>query len=89
MAKFSKKMGGKEVGSAEVYAQPHKMTGEAVKQADLANGYSRQPTVANRMNVSVGNINRDGYNPEPKTTGIKIRGTGCATKGTMARGPMA
>jgi hypothetical protein len=23
-----------------------------------------------------------------KTTGIKIRGTGCATKGTMARGPM-
>jgi len=24
-----------------------------------------------------------------KTTGIKIRGTGCATKGTMARGPMA
>ena len=24
-----------------------------------------------------------------KTTGIKIRGTGAATKGTMARGPMA
>jgi hypothetical protein len=24
-----------------------------------------------------------------KTSGIKIRGTGCATKGTMARGPMA
>jgi len=23
-----------------------------------------------------------------KTTGIKIRGTGAATKGTMARGPM-
>ena len=24
-----------------------------------------------------------------KTTGIKIRGTGAATKGTIARGPMA
>ena len=24
-----------------------------------------------------------------KTTGIKIRGTGCATKGITARGPMA
>ena len=33
------------------------------------------------------------YAPKPnmtgvKTTGIKIRGTGAATKGTMARGPM-
>ena len=27
--------------------------------------------------------------PGPKTSGIKIRGTGAATKGTMARGPMA
>jgi hypothetical protein len=28
--------------------------------------------------------------PSPtKTTGIKIRGTGAATKGVMARGPMA
>lgn len=24
-----------------------------------------------------------------KTSGVKIRGTGAATKGTMARGPMA
>jgi|TARA_R110000822_G_scaffold53443_3_gene137892 hypothetical protein len=35
-----------------------------------------------------------GHAPKPdmkgvKTTGIKIRGTGAATKGTMARGPMA
>jgi hypothetical protein len=27
--------------------------------------------------------------PGIKTSGIKIRGTGAATKGTMARGPMA
>lgn len=27
--------------------------------------------------------------PEAKTSGIKIRGTGAATRGKMARGPMA
>jgi hypothetical protein len=27
--------------------------------------------------------------PPMKTTGIKMRGTGAATKGTMSRGPMA
>lgn len=85
MAKFSKKMGGKEVGGAEVYAQPHTMQGGKVA---LGNGYSPEPTKANRVNMSVGNINRDGYDPAPKTSGIKIRGTGAATKGTMARGPM-
>jgi hypothetical protein len=31
----------------------------------------------------------EGQNGDAKTTGIKIRGTGCATKGVMARGPMA
>jgi len=39
--------------------------------------------------MSVGTFsNRPEGNPT-KTSGIKIRGTGCATKGTMARGPMA
>lgn len=35
-------------------------------------------------------LGTNGY-PEKdvKTTGIKIRGTGAATKGVMARGPMA
>lgn len=41
-----------------------------------------------RLNMSVGNNSRDDY-PPAKTSGIKIRGTGAATKGTMARGPMA
>ena len=27
--------------------------------------------------------------PEVKTSGVKMRGTGAATKGTMSRGPMA
>jgi len=30
-----------------------------------------------------------GKSGEPKTTGIKMRGTGAATRGTMSRGPMA
>ena len=87
MAKFSQKQGGKEVGNAEVYAKPHTMTGEKV---ELGNGYSgAKPTRADSVNMSVGNVNRDGYNPDGQTTGIKTRGNGCATKGVMARGPMA
>jgi len=39
-------------------------------------------------NVSVGNSRSNDYKPT-KTSGIKIRGTGAATKGVMARGPMA
>ena len=39
-------------------------------------------------NVSVANERSDPY-PETKTSGIKIRGTGAATKGLLARGPMA
>jgi hypothetical protein len=36
------------------------------------------------MTVSIGNKTR-----EPKTTGIQTRGNGAATKGRIARGPMA
>ena len=88
MAKFSKKVMGKEVGSAEVYAPPHTMRGEA--GVDIKNsGYQGgNRLTANDVNMSVGNISRDPYK-EPKTSGIKIRGTGAATKGVMARGPMA
>ena len=41
----------------------------------------------NEMNIGTGIVTKGNYK-EPKTTGIKIRGTGAATKGTMARGPM-
>ena len=87
MAKFSKKVMGKEVGDASVYAQPH--TG-AEAGVDIKNsGYQGgNRFTANDVNMSVGNISRDPYK-EPKTSGIKIRGTGAATKGVMARGPMA
>ena len=39
--------------------------------------------------VSVGNIDKSKGEYPVKKTGIKIRGTGAATKGVMARGPMA
>jgi len=55
----------------------------------VGNGYSAEPSKANRVNMSVGNIDREGYNPAPKTTGVKMRGTGAATKGVMSRGPLA
>jgi hypothetical protein len=42
----------------------------------------------NEMNIGAGVVSKGNYK-EPKTTGIKIRGTGAATKGVMARGPMA
>jgi hypothetical protein len=40
------------------------------------------------IDTSVANMHANEYKPT-KTSGIKIRGTGCATKGVMARGPMA
>ena len=39
--------------------------------------------------VSLGNISKSAGEEPTKTSGIKIRGTGAATKGVMARGPMA
>lgn len=83
MAKFSMKQGGKEVGPASVYAQPHTMSGGPVK--DTRANMSKVDTV----DASVGNLSKSAGDIGTKTSGIKIRGTGAATKGVMARGPMA
>jgi len=40
------------------------------------------------MNQSIANSRSNDYKGT-KTSGIKIRGTGAATKGLLARGPMA
>ena len=85
MAKFSMKKGGKEVGSASVYAKPHTMKGKSVK-ADQS--YEPGAKVMSEMNPSVAGISKGNYK-STKTDGVKIRGTGAATKGVMARGPMA
>jgi hypothetical protein len=95
MAKFSMKQGGKEVGSADVYAQPHTMKGTALSAKDAMQAVSRKPDPTRQVagdfkpgqpaaRVSLGDPDRD----DVKTSGIKMRGTGAATKGVMSRGPM-
>jgi len=75
----------KENKPASAYAKPHTMSGKEVK-ATPSKGKSGAAEM-DSMNISVGNLskrNGDGV----KTSGTKIRGTGAATKGVMARGPM-
>jgi hypothetical protein len=94
MAKFSQKLMGKEVGQAAVYAAPHAMTGEKVG-IQSAGKYKTDPNSMSAVEstpggmparrVSMGNP----ANEQVKTTGIKMRGSGAATKGFMSRGPMA
>jgi hypothetical protein len=81
------KKGGKEVGSAAVYAPPHTMSGKAMKISSNPGKDSELSSTAD-MHMSVGMYN-NGPDKATKTSGIKIRGTGAATKGVMARGPMA
>lgn len=83
MAKFSQKMGGKEVGSAAVYAKPHTMSGGPV--SDSRTNQSKVDT----LDISLGALSKSAGDEKVKTDGIKIRGTGAATKGLKARGPMA
>ena len=65
MAKFSMKMGGKEVGSASVYAPPHTMSGSA--NIDLGNnGYPN--AIPNTQTVKV------------RGAGAAIKGTGHSKK---------
>jgi hypothetical protein len=86
MGKYTMKMGGKEVGPASVYAEPHTMQGKKVK-AETNPGSGPNRSKLDNVNMVVGSVARS--EPSVKTSGIKIRGTGAATKGVMARGPMA
>lgn len=87
MATYSKKMKGKEVGPASTYAKPHTMSG---KPAPMQSNPGKLPdqSKVESMNVSVANVSKNDRGAT-KTSGIKMRGTGAATKGLMARGPMA
>ena len=88
MATFSKKLMGKEVGDAKVYAKPHNMAGKEVK-ASTNPGSGPNKSKLMDQDVSIGAISKSAGDEPTKTSGIKIRGTGAATKGVMARGPMA
>jgi hypothetical protein len=87
MAKFSMKQGGKEVGQASVYAKPHTMDGKAMTTAKdsvtkLGNG-------VDAIKMSVGDQVFKSQMDEVKSSGVKQRGSGAATKGFTSRGPMA
>lgn len=62
------------------YKQPQKVKNE--ESAVVKSGNQMDD-----LRISVGGISKS--QAGEKTDGIKIRGTGAATKGTMARGPMA
>jgi len=85
MAKFTQKQNGKEVGQASVYAKPHTMDGKPMTPADygLVPKMPRKEGWVPLAGVSIGDTG------PVKTDGIEMRGTGCATKGKMSRGPMA
>jgi len=88
MAKFSDKRMGKEVGNAAVYAEPHTMKGKAVG-VEPNPGKLPNRSNADTVDMSIGGISKSAGDEKIKTDGIKMRGTGCATKGLMSRGPMA
>ena len=84
---YSMKKGGKEVGPASVYAEPHTMSGKKMKSAKDA--VTKPGNGVDKINMSVAGVSKGNYTPENKNGAIKIRGTGAATKGLKARGPMA
>jgi hypothetical protein len=89
MAKYSKKIMGKEVGDAEVYAEPHTMKGKKMDSKLAEKAVVKPGNGVDEVNMSVGGYTKKVNNVINKHGEIKIRGTGAATKGTKARGPMA
>ena len=73
---------------ASAYAKPHTMSGKSVSVAENP-GKEPNRSKLDTMDVSVGAISKSAGNETVKTDGIKMRGTGAATKGLMSRGPMA
>ena len=97
MAKYSKKVMGKEIGGAETYAEPHTMSAKKISEADMHRAVSKDAYgnkglgIASEINsktatpgVSIGANTKENMNGE-----ITMRGFGAATKGIKCRGPMA
>jgi hypothetical protein len=84
---YSMKKGGKEVGPAKVYAEPHTMDGKKMK--NLKGVVTKPGNGVDQVNMSVGSYNKTNKDVINKHGEMKIRGTGAATKGLKARGPMA
>lgn len=65
------------------------MATKPAKKALTNPGSGKNHSNLDQYDVSVGNIDKSTGEHSVKTSGIKIRGTGAATKGVMARGPLA
>jgi hypothetical protein len=66
------------------------MTGKKMPiSSNLGKDSGLESLAAMQPRMSVGMYNNSQGREQPKTSGIKMRGTGCATKGVMSRGPMA
>jgi len=88
MHKFSKKVMGKEVGDAKVYAPPHTMKGKAISAKGLTSkGMTGEEEMAN-LNISVDGISKGNGKPINQYGKIEMRGAGAATKGRMSSGKM-
>jgi hypothetical protein len=88
MAKYSKKVMGKEVGDAKVYAPAHTMKGKTISAKGLTSkGMTGAQDMA-QMNISVDGINKTGGKGINKYGKIEMRGAGAATKGRMSSGKM-
>ena len=83
MANYSKKVMGKEVGDAKVYAPPHTMDGKPLKIKSTTGAQE----MAN-MNISVDGISKGNGRPINQYGKIEMRGAGAATKGRMSSGKM-
>ena len=83
MPKFSKKVMGKEVGDASVYAPPRTMDGKPLKIKETTGAQE----MAN-MNISVDGISKGNGRPVNQYGKIEMRGAGAATKGRMSSGKM-
>jgi hypothetical protein len=70
------------------YAKPHTMSGKSVTVSPNP-GKEPNRSKLDTSDISVGQYSKSAGDEKIKTDGIKIRGTGAATKGVMARGPMA
>jgi hypothetical protein len=73
---------------ASAYAKPHTMSGKPVGISENP-GSGPNRSKLDQYDVSIGNISKSAGNEPTKTSGIVTRGNGAATKGIMARGPMA
>lgn len=78
---------------AEAYALPHTMSGKNLKSKDFVKSPVKDPNLLSAeqvsprtgaKRVSLGNPDAE----DVKTTGMKQRGYGAATKGFTSRGPM-